>query len=221
MLAAKHPVNGSQRLRGVTMRIWAFMAAILCGLLSFDRPAGAVVSIHVDLSAQRIQVSNGAGQSYNWPVSSGRSGFGTPHGVYKPYSLQTMHYSRKYHMSPMPYSIFFHGGYAIHGTYSTAQLGRPASHGCVRLAPGNARALFSMVKQEGANITISGTPPGGRAYASRSHGRHKVQMARAHGHRHHATYAASRTRSVNPMAYAPAHQAPQLHRWFGNPAGYY
>ena len=81
-----------------------------------------------------------------------------------------MHYSQKYHMSPMPYSIFFRGGYAIHGTYSTAELGRPASHGCVRLAPGNAARLFQMVSAEGAAISISGVPPQGRAIYARARG---------------------------------------------------
>ena len=74
--------------------------------------------------------------------------------------LTRTHFSHKYHMSPMPYSIFFAGGYAIHGTYSTGSLGRPASHGCVRLAPGNAETLYHMVQAEGARITIYGSPPG-------------------------------------------------------------
>ena len=67
--------------------------------------------------------------------------------------------SRKYDNSPMPYSIFFAGGYAIHGTYETAWLGRPASHGCVRLDPANAAILYQTVQAESASITISGTPP--------------------------------------------------------------
>ena len=57
-------------------------------------------------------------------------------------SAQRMHV---YHMSPMPHSLFFHGGYAIHGTGAIRQLGRPASHGCVRLHPANARALYGLV----------------------------------------------------------------------------
>jgi lipoprotein-anchoring transpeptidase ErfK/SrfK len=66
-----------------------------------------------------------------------------------------MWYSRKYDMSPMPHSIFFHGGYAIHGTPYVGNLGRPASHGCVRLHPDNARKLFSMVKSAGpGNVRI-------------------------------------------------------------------
>jgi hypothetical protein len=34
--------------------------------------------------------------------------------------------------APMPHSIFFRGGYAIHGSYATGSLGRPASPGCIR-----------------------------------------------------------------------------------------
>ena len=53
----------------------------------------------------------------------------------------------------MPYSIFFYKGYAIHGTNYLNQLGGPASHGCVRLHPANAAALFAMVRQEGMGRT--------------------------------------------------------------------
>ncbi len=102
----------------------------------------------------------------------------TPHGSFKPYRLQLMHYSRKYHMSPMPYSIFFAGGYAIHGTYERSQIGRPASHGCIRLDPDNAALLFEMVEAEGATITISGTPPRSHFYAS-SHSHYRRFYARA------------------------------------------
>ena len=113
--------------------------------------ADALVRIHVDLSTQRMQVDSDDG-SYSWPVSTARSGYVTPDGTFAPQSLQRMHYSHKYHMSPMPYSIFFRGGFAIHGTYETAYLGHPVSHGCVRLAPANAAILFRMVKAEGATI---------------------------------------------------------------------
>jgi hypothetical protein len=73
--------------------------------------------------------------------------------------MQRMHYSRKYDMSPMPHSIFFRGGYAIHGSYATGALGRPASHGCIRLAPGNAALLYHLVRAEGASISITGSKP--------------------------------------------------------------
>jgi lipoprotein-anchoring transpeptidase ErfK/SrfK len=53
----------------------------------------------------------------------------------------------------MPYAVYFRGGYAIHATGAVGRLGRPASHGCVRLAPGNAAKLFSMVQQYGSGNT--------------------------------------------------------------------
>ena len=66
-----------------------------------------------------------------------------------------MHYSKLYDYTPMPYSIFFHGGFAIHGTLAVRSLGRAVSHGCVRLSPGNARSLFELVQSHGLqNTTI-------------------------------------------------------------------
>lgn len=128
--------------------------------------ASATTRIHIDLSTQTMHVESSTG-SYTWPVSTARSGYATPRGSFAPTGLQRMHYSRKYHMSPMPYSIFFRGGYAIHGTYATSQLGRPASHGCVRLSPAHAAELFHMVQSEGGSISISGAPPRSTRFASR------------------------------------------------------
>jgi len=53
----------------------------------------------------------------------------------------------------MPYAIFFHGGYAVHATYDLKRLGRPASHGCVRLHPDNAAQFFSMATHNGLQNT--------------------------------------------------------------------
>ncbi len=131
--------------------------------------ANATANIHIDLSSQTMHVESGSG-SYSWPVSTARAGYSTPRGSYAPTGMERMHYSRKYHMSPMPYSIFFRGGYAIHGTYATGALGSPASHGCVRLSPGNAKRLYEIVQAEGGSIAITGAPPGGGAhYAKASH----------------------------------------------------
>jgi lipoprotein-anchoring transpeptidase ErfK/SrfK len=62
-------------------------------------------------------------------------------------------FSRKYYNSPMPHAIFFYHGFAIHGTYDLARLGGPASHGCVRLHPSNAAALFALVERRGRHNT--------------------------------------------------------------------
>lgn len=171
-------------------------------LLALGASADATVQIHIDLSTQRMQVSSSSG-SYNWPVSTARSGYYTPRGSYAPISLQRMHYSRKYDMTPMPYSIFFRGGYAIHGSYATRSLGRPASHGCVRLAPGNAARLFSMVQAEGARISISGTPPQGRTMLARKqNGRGHIPARRAFD---------------GGMGYTPYYSTPAVQDWQYDP----
>jgi lipoprotein-anchoring transpeptidase ErfK/SrfK len=131
-------------------------AGAFCAV-SFAGAARAEVTIDVDLSTQTMHVQSASG-SYDWPVSTARTGFSTPRGHFAPTGLEAMHYSKKYHNSPMPWSIFFRGGYAIHGTYATSALGRPASHGCVRLSPAHARLLYEMVEREGARISITGSP---------------------------------------------------------------
>lgn len=132
------------------------IAALAAGLIASSSASQARVNITVDLSTQRMHVTSSSG-SYTWKVSTGRGKYTTPRGSYRPYLLKRMHRSRKYDNAPMPYSIFYRGGYAIHATNSIRALGAPASHGCVRLAPANAAKLFSMVKSEGANIRITGS----------------------------------------------------------------
>ena len=63
------------------------------------------------------------------------------------------YFSRTYYNTPMPHAIFFYSGFAIYGTYDLARLGGPASHGCVRMHPSNAAALFELVERSGARNT--------------------------------------------------------------------
>ncbi len=177
--------------------------------------ARATTQIHIDLSSQTMHVQSSSG-SYTWPVSTARAGYSTPRGSYAPTGLQRMHYSKKYHMSPMPYSIFFRGGYAIHGTGAIGSLGRPASHGCVRLSPAHAAQLFHMVQAEGGSISITGAPPGSTRFAS-AHHHHRTQFAGLSSHHHHHMHA---------LAYASSHshaprsvkswQASPSHSFFGD-----
>jgi lipoprotein-anchoring transpeptidase ErfK/SrfK len=90
---------------------------------------------------------------YSWPVSTGRSGYGTPSGVFYPQAMARRHFSRRYYNSPMPHSIFFYYGFAIHGTTDIYRLGGPASHGCVRLHPSHAAALYALVERNGPRNT--------------------------------------------------------------------
>ena len=130
-----------------------FIFVVLLGFYTQVVKAKAETEIIVSKSHQRMIVHSSEG-SYSWPVSTARRGYYTPTGVFYPYSLQPMHYSRKYDNAPMPHSIFFSGGYAIHATPHTGNLGRPASHGCVRLSPGNAATLYGIVSRDREDTTI-------------------------------------------------------------------
>jgi lipoprotein-anchoring transpeptidase ErfK/SrfK len=131
-------------------RIFA-AAAILSGLAL--TPARADVLVRIDKSSQRMAVSVDGAMRYNWPVSTGRGGYGTPSGTFHPQRMARHYFSRKYYNSPMPHAIFFRHGFAIHGTYDISRLGGPASHGCVRLHPSHAAALFALVERNGPRNT--------------------------------------------------------------------
>jgi lipoprotein-anchoring transpeptidase ErfK/SrfK len=90
---------------------------------------------------------------HNWIVSTARRGYRTPIGTFRPLRLERVWYSTVYDNAPMPYSVFFHRGYAIHGTIEISKLGRPVSHGCVRLHPDNARMLFELIRRYGRSAT--------------------------------------------------------------------
>ena len=120
---------------------------------SLENPAIDTLEVFVNKSRQSMDIFLNGKHLYRWRVSTARRGYYTPVGRYRPDTLERMHYSRKYHNSPMPYSVFFKGGYAIHGTYSIRHLGRPASHGCIRLHPKNAKKLYYMIKKYGKRAT--------------------------------------------------------------------
>lgn len=128
-----------------------FLAVLFVACGSFGASAGIVATVNI--SEQRMTVSEDGNVLYSWSVSTARKGYRTPRGSFRPTRLHQMWYSRKYDNSPMPYSIFFYGGYAIHGTDAVKYLGRPASHGCIRLHPSNARTLYNLVKARGAGNT--------------------------------------------------------------------
>jgi hypothetical protein len=112
------------------------------------------VLVIVDLQMQTMHVRVDGSTKYRWDVSTGRRGFSTPPGRYEPIRMHRRYFSRKYENAPMPYAIFFYGGYAIHGTTDLRNLGRVASHGCVRLHPDNAATLFALVEDVGIENTV-------------------------------------------------------------------
>lgn len=131
-------------------------ACALAALLFFTSAAErakADILVQIDRSTQTMEVTVDGVPRYTWRVSTARRGYITPPGTYHPQMMAVRWFSREYYNSPMPHAIFFHRGFAIHGTYEISRLGGPASHGCVRLDPGNAAVLFELVRQEGMHAT--------------------------------------------------------------------
>ena len=142
----------------------ASAATALLSMFADTGPADASVVVTVNKSTQRMSVAVNGAVQYTWPVSTGRAPYGTPNGTYSPQMMARSWFSRKYYNSPMPYSIFYHKGYAIHGTTHISRLGGPASRGCVRLHPRNAATLFALVQSHGkGNTRIVVTGSGGVA----------------------------------------------------------
>ena len=130
----------------------AFSIVLLVFVFTTGSAVAGVVA-RIDISKQTMTVSDNGRVLYSWRVSTGRKPYRTPRGTFRPTRMHKMWYSRKYDNAPMPHSIFFYGGYAIHGTNHVRSLGRPASHGCVRLHPSNARALYNLVRRRGPGNT--------------------------------------------------------------------
>jgi hypothetical protein len=141
----------------VLLASFAAIAALACA------PARADVLIQVDKSTQTMVVTVDSRPTYSWPVSTGIARYDTPGGEFQPFRMDRDHFSREWDNAPMPYAIFFtQQGHAIHGT-NHSSIGRPASHGCVRLSVAHAKTLFDLVKQQGVmktKVVLSGEIPG-------------------------------------------------------------
>jgi hypothetical protein len=135
-------------------------------------PAKSSILINIDKTTQKMTVLVDGVQQYDWPVSTGRAGYSTPSGTFTPLSLNERWYSREWDNAPMPHAIFFmKDGHAIHGSYEVKHLGKPVSHGCVRIAPQNATLLYDLVKTNGlenTQVLLSGETPGGESKVASS-----------------------------------------------------
>ncbi|MBK6468908.1 MAG: L,D-transpeptidase [Rhodobacter sp.] len=130
------------------------LALLICG--AAGQALAERVEVRISLSRQQMEVFHEGRKLYQWSVSTAKAPKITPTGSWIPQALSANHRSRLYNNAPMPWSVFYHGNYAIHGTTAIKQLGRPASHGCVRLHPDNAKILFRMVRAEGlANTRVT------------------------------------------------------------------
>jgi lipoprotein-anchoring transpeptidase ErfK/SrfK len=137
-----------------------FLIAMTLGFAPVDArtryrapPQPPAVVVKIDISSQSMSVFVNGWPYGFWRVSTAREGFHTPRGNYRVTRTAKVYYSKKYDNAPMPNSVFFYGGFAIHGTNSISLLGRPASHGCVRLHPADAADLYELVQEYGPSRT--------------------------------------------------------------------
>ena len=161
-------------------------AALIAALLAC--PAQARLLIEIDKATQTMTVSQDGATLHRWPVSTGLRAYDTPSGQYTPFRLEKDHFSREWDDAPMPHSIFFtKQGHAIHGTTHLRAIGRPASHGCVRLDPGHASVLFDMVRREAlanTRVVLAGVTPDARSPAlARPRSRRTPSLSTTSGHR--------------------------------------
>ncbi|MFZ0671524.1 MAG: L,D-transpeptidase [Pseudolabrys sp.] len=148
---------------------------------SSEAQSTGAILINIDKSRQKMTVFLDGVEKYVWPVSTGQAGYSTPSGTYTATSMNEIWYSKEWDNAPMPHSVFFRkDGYAIHGSYEVKNLGRPASHGCVRISPANATTLYALVKKIGlknTEVVLTGVTPGGEYKVARPEGPRYGQAA--------------------------------------------
>jgi lipoprotein-anchoring transpeptidase ErfK/SrfK len=148
------------QLKKILLLMFAIDVALVCSLGAahagsrFFGANKSAVLVYIDKSNQQMTVSLDNVETYRWPVSTGRAGYSTPSGTYTATSMNEVWYSKEYDNAPMPHAIFFmKDGHAIHGTFEVKSLGKPASHGCVRISPQNAAILYGLVQENGLENT--------------------------------------------------------------------
>jgi hypothetical protein len=150
-----------------------------------SKKAGSAIVINIDKTKQEMTVFLDGIEKYHWPVSTGRAGYSTPSGTYTATSMNEIWYSKQWDNSPMPHSIFFmKDGHAVHGSYEVKTLGKPVSHGCVRISPESATTLYALVKENGlenTQVVLTGVTPGGEFKFARAPGQAQAQAQTGFG----------------------------------------
>jgi len=155
-------------------------------------PVASTILINIDKTKQQMTVFLDGVESYNWPVSTGKAGYSTPSGTFTATSMNEIWYSKEWDNAPMPHAIFFmKDGHAIHGSYEVKNLGKPASHGCVRISPENAATLYALVEKTGlknTQVVLAGTTAGGEgkvATKTRAKSAHRQASRSSRQHRNY------------------------------------
>src|SRR5262245_22917557 len=180
---------------------------------------GSQILINIDKSRQEMTVFVDGIEKYTWPVSTGKRGYSKPSGTYTASSMNEIWYSKQWDNAPMPHAIFYmKDGHAIHGTLEERNLGKPASHGCVRISRASATVLYALVKDTGlknTQVVLAGTTPGGEA-----------QVATQPAYPRYGQYDGPPWFGLGP-GYDPRYDRPRrglfggFFRPYGGPQGYY
>lgn len=117
--------------------------------------------LDVNVTKQTLVAYDGTEPVYATLVSSGEAGLDDPahstatkRGIFR---IHTKHLSttmasdevgEEYELRDVPYVQYFEDGYALHGAYWHDRFGVPKSHGCINLAPEDARRLFFFTEPE-------------------------------------------------------------------------
>jgi len=191
-------------------------------------PSAPIVVANIDKSRQEMTVFVDGVETYTWPVSTGIGGYSTPSGEFTTSSMNKIWYSRQWDNAPMPHAVFFtKKGHAIHATNETKKLGKPASHGCVRLSPENAETFFNLVKESGlenTQVVLTGETPGGEYKITQPQPQRDNRRRDPYGYNDRYGYyeeqppvQRQRRRLFQPYYQAPPQQyqqQPRRKRWF-------
>ena len=91
------------------MRFNALLSASLAAgvlVVAFAAPAAAAILVNIDKDTQSMTVTVDGAPRYIWPVSTGRAGYDTPNGTFKPNRMDADHLSQEWDNAPMPHTIF-------------------------------------------------------------------------------------------------------------------
>lgn len=109
-----------------------------------DAPADGKKWIEIDISDQKLTAWQGDAPVFETIVSTGKPGWRTLPGtfaVYRKYEATRMT-GPDYDTPDVPWTMYYSGGFAIHGAYWHNNFGVPVSHGCVNLRVPEAKALY-------------------------------------------------------------------------------
>ena len=120
---------------------------------NYPEPVTPVIAL-IRIGDQKLQLYEKGRFLSEWDISSARAGKITPRGSWTAKWLSKNHKSSIYDGAEMPFSVFFDGDYAIHGTRQINRLGEPASAGCIRLHPDNAKVFFDLAMLYGVENTL-------------------------------------------------------------------